>query len=190
MKKSLISFAIAAVALLAPAAMMAQTNTEKAKTENRQGTKKNGRGEARPQYNPFEGLNLTDAQQSKLKDLGCPFGKGDKKGCTDGQQCKPGEKKGQNGQNGQNARPSREEMAKKMLDARKDYLVKVKQILTPEQYIQFLENNFVNRPGKEGRMDRHHGDSKKHHKGDKMKGQKGQNQKPARGGNTPAAQTL
>ncbi len=185
MKKSLISFAIAAVALLAPAAMMAQTNTEKAKTENRQGNKKNGRGETRPQYNPFEGLNLTDAQQAKLKDLGCP----------DGRQCKAGEKKDQKGekkgQNGQQTRPSREEMAKKKLDARKDYLAKVKQILTPEQYLQFLENNFTNRPGKAGHMDRHHKDSRKHHKGDHMKGHKGQQgrkgQKPGNGNNAPAA---
>lgn len=184
MKKSLISFAIAAFALLAPAAMMAQTTTENTKTENRQGNKKS-RGEARPKYNPFEGLNLTDAQQSKLKDLGCPFAKGDRKACPDGQQCKPGDKKDQNGKA---ARPSREEMAKKMLDARKDYLAKVKQILTPEQYLQFLENSYTNRPAMDGRMKPHHKDSKKHHKGGKMKGQKGD--KPGRGNNTAATQTL
>ena len=187
MKKSLISFAIAAFALLAPAAMTAQTTTDKAKTENRQGTKKD-RGEVRQKYNPFEGLNLTDAQQSKLKDLGCPFAKGDKKGCPDGQQCKPGEKKDQNGQT---ARPSREEMAKKKIDARKDYLAKVKQILTPQQYLQFLENSYTNRPGMDGRKHSHNKHAKKHHKNHKdhkMKGQKGQ--KAGRGNNTPAAQSL
>lgn len=51
---------------------------------------------------------------------------------------------------------------KKQCDGRKERLAKIKTILTPEQYTQFLENNFVqggNRHGKD--MKRHHGKAKR-----------------------------
>ncbi len=62
---------------------------------------------------------------------------------------------------------------------RKDYLAKVKAILTPEQYVQFLENSYVNqvskdRAGKKGKKNKVH-----LHKGGKkeMKGQRSEKQK-------------
>lgn len=51
---------------------------------------------------------------------------------------------------------------KKQCDGRKERLAKIKTILTPEQYTQFLENNFVqggNRHSKD--MKRHHGKAKR-----------------------------
>lgn len=68
-----------------------------------------------PCINPFEGLNLTADQQAKLQQA-CPA----------------------------TQRPGREERRQARTNERKEYLAKVKTILTPEQYTQFLENNFVN----------------------------------------------
>lgn len=75
--------------------------------------------------NPFEGLNLTEAQKTQIKELRASMPcnkdnqKGDKNnGRTDRSQCK------------------------------RDFLAKVKTILTPEQYVTFLENNFADRSGR------------------------------------------
>ncbi len=51
------------------------------------------------------------------------------------------------------ARPDRRQM-------KREYLAKVKEILTPDQYVVFLENSFVNtpmRPHKDMRHSGHHG---------------------------------
>lgn len=84
--------------------------------------------------NPFEGLNLTETQKTQLKELrsSMPCGKDrqkcDKKdGRVDRSQCK------------------------------RDFLAKVKAILTPEQYVTFLENNFADRGAR-----RHDGNHKGH----------------------------
>ena len=76
----------------------------------------------RPDFNPFEGLNLTENQQSKLNDL--------KSECC---------KRKESGQKGDKQKPDRRE-------AKREYLAKVKSILTPEQYVTFLENMTLNRP--------------------------------------------
>lgn len=72
--------------------------------------------------NPFEGLNLTETQKTQLDELraSMPCNKGKQKndkneGRVDRKQCK------------------------------RDFLAKVKTILTPEQYVTFLENNFADR---------------------------------------------
>ena len=65
----------------------------------------------------------------------------------------------------------RVEKVKKMKETRANYLAQLKQILTPEQYTQFLENNYLNRPmfnkmnknGKNGKGDRKAG--KRHNNG-------------------------
>ena len=75
--------------------------------------------------NPFEGLNLTQEQQTKIHDLKaecktrCDKAKADKK-------------------------EQRAERASQQRTNRADMLAKLKGILTPEQYVKFLENNFVN----------------------------------------------
>lgn len=68
---------------------------------------------------PFEGLNLTDAQKEQLKQL---------------RQAAPADKQ---------ARKEAKREAKR--EARRERLAKVKAILTPEQYVQYLENLVVNR---------------------------------------------
>lgn len=88
----------------------------------------------RAQFNPFEGLDLTEQQQSQLEALRAEF------------------------------RPSREEMKDDAKDGKKDfkeemtksretYLAKVKEILTADQYVKFLENSFNTQAPK---MNNHH----------------------------------
>lgn len=95
----------------------------------------------RQRPNLFEGLNLTTEQQSQLEAL-----KGSR--ANNGQ----AQAEGQN-------RPDRK--AKKQ-----EFLAKVKGILTPEQYTQFLENAFVNGPAK-----RHHDGGRPRHHGEGQRGQ-------------------
>lgn len=64
---------------------------------------------------PFDGIALTTDQKAKLQQA-CP---------------KP-------------RRADGKDLRQERRNSRKEYLAKVKSILTPEQYTQFLENNFVN----------------------------------------------
>lgn len=92
---------------------------------------------------PFEGLELTDAQKEKLKAIkrpACP----DKRACADSLKTKD--------------RPALtpEQKRAKRIEGRTGYLKSVKEILTPEQYVKFLENSFVNSPvkGKKDKKDK------------------------------------
>lgn len=111
----------------------------KYKTECVKGKKDGRKGQCREGFNPFEGLNLTEAQQAKLKELrtqGCPMKaemKGEKK---DGQ------------------KPDKQQMRAERANAKREFLGKVKAILTPEQYVTFLENMAVN--GQNGDHGRKH----------------------------------
>lgn len=114
---------------------------------------------------PFDNLNLTAEQQTKLQAL------------KEERRAQKIEKK--------------EQEMKDRFEARKQeaagYLAKVKEILTPEQYVQFLENSFVQKSlqakkmmkgdfkGKKGEAKKFDGkkfDGKKGQKPDQMKGQK------------------
>ena len=108
--------------------------------------------------NPFEGLNLTAEQQTKVDALKA--------------ECKAGREKAQ-----ADKKADRQKQRNDRADARKaqrtEMLAKVKAILTPEQYVQFLENNFVNgdnapqgAPGKLAKNDRRKG-QRPARKGDK-----------------------
>lgn len=80
-----------------------------------------------PCFRAFEGLNLTADQQTKLQALR-------QQGKVKADQKKADQKK------------AREEAKTKRDQSRRDYLASVKAILTPEQYVQFLENSYVNAP--------------------------------------------
>lgn len=78
--------------------------------------------------NPFAGLNLTTEQQSKLDALKaeCKAKKDEvKKEATD------------------RRNQAKKEMREDATKAKTEMLGKIKAILTPEQYVQFLENTFV-----------------------------------------------
>ncbi len=71
---------------------------------------------------PFDGLDLTDAQRAQLKEL--------QKQCVE-----------QTKANKDKDKAARREAAKQR---RAEKLAKIKEILTPEQYIKFLENQYLN----------------------------------------------
>lgn len=74
---------------------------------------------------PFDGLNLTADQQARIKALQ--------------ETCRA--------ENRQDKADRKAEKARQRDDRRRQYLNNVKEILTPEQYVTFLENNFINGGG-------------------------------------------
>ena len=126
MKKKILGIALLAMAAVLPAA--AQSDNNSTCTQNLT-TQKCGKTATKQRAcqapNPFEGLNLTEAQKTKLDDL--------RKAHTD-----------QNKTYRKQAADARRDESK----ARKqNYLNDVKAVLTPEQYVQFLENQFINGGG-------------------------------------------
>lgn len=95
-----------------------------------------------PKRNIFEGLNLTDQQKAELKEI-CPKPKceGEKAKCDSAATECTARPDCPKAKDRADRRPEpvnpEEAQAKKA-----EFLSKVKAILTPEQYIQFLENNF------------------------------------------------
>lgn len=144
MKKKILGIAAAIMALVAinASAQTSDTNTANNCTNGQAKCKKaekcdNQKGKC---VNSFDGLNLTDAQKQSLKDIKKPSCKKDSsctkanKECTKAnKECTKADKK-----------EMKAERAQRMKTARKEYLSQIQQILTPEQYQQFLENNFVN----------------------------------------------
>lgn len=152
MKKKILSIALVLAGLVGSTAFAqapAGDGSQKEKTE-KTFTKKDKKDKAqRP--NPFEGINLTDKQKSELQAL---------RDNSRAEKMKADEKKKAD------KKAEMKEMMEKRQNARKDYLAKIKGILTPEQYVQFLENSFLNtqqpraiakkggkdmRPGKNGK---------------------------------------
>lgn len=121
MKKTILSIAIMVAALAGTSTISAQTPADGARTAQEQ----KGQGRQAPKaYNPFENLGLSEKQMSDLKAI------------SDAQRAKAQEAR----QKGQKP----EERAAALEQERKDNLAKIKAILTPEQYIQFLENCYLN----------------------------------------------
>lgn len=116
MKKTILSIAIVVAAFAGTSAISAQTPAGGAAQMQR-----GSRGEAPKVYNPFENLGLSEQQLTDLKAL------------SDAQRAKT---------NDRSQKP--EERAAALEQERKDNLAKIKAILTPEQYIQFLENCYLN----------------------------------------------
>ncbi|MDE6485798.1 MAG: hypothetical protein K2L14_10455 [Duncaniella sp.] len=82
----------------------------------------------------FEGITLTPDQQTKLQELKASRAKAAK------------EKK-------EAAKAERKAKGEANKSDRKDYLNSIKGVLTPEQYVIFLENAYVNAPAKIGNRD-------------------------------------
>lgn len=169
MKKVILSLAVLAVtsfSIMAANENNNAKNNEKARTEcckQKSGEckgKKDGKSDREDKFmKAFEGLNLTDAQKSKLEEL--------RKECQAKRDAvkKDGEKKDkkENLTQEQKQQLKAEKMAKRQQE-KQEMLNNIKSILTPEQYTKFLENNVKF--------------SAKHDKGMKkmgknMKGQKG-----------------
>lgn len=126
----------------------------------------------RPKFNPFDGVQLTPDQQQKLQTLQQGLGP---VVLTPEQQAKI--KENPNLTPEEKAQLKAEKKAKK-LEAKKNYLKGVKEILTPDQYVVFLENVYIASPqGKfkapnKAKGDKAKGDKKGKHK---MTGPRGSN---------------
>lgn len=89
----------------------------------------------------FEGINLTEEQKTKLADLReSTFN------------CSKRKAAGESGKDasGQQMKALKKEMRESRRETRKKYLDGVKSILTADQYILFLENNYVRHDGHKG----------------------------------------
>ena len=136
MKKTILSIAIMVAALAGTTTISAQTP---ANGDTNAQEQRGSRRQAPKVYNPFENLGLTQQQMNDLKAL------------SDSQREKAKETR-------QKDQKPEERMAQ-LEQERKDNLAKIKAILTPEQYVQFLENCYLNPPnqrlngGRQGRTD-------------------------------------
>lgn len=115
------------------------------KKDKKKGDKKDGkkamkgqkRPEVRPINNPFQGIELTEQQKSQLSALQTSLkpqriSEEDKAKLSDEQK-----------------KALKEEQKVKRQNFKKDYLAGLKTILTPEQYVQFLENNYLQNNNKD-----------------------------------------
>ena len=119
----------------------------------------------RPVFNPFDGVQLTDDQQQRLQVL--QQGLGPVQLSKEQQERIPENK---NLTDEQKKQLKAERQAQK-LESKKNYLNGVKEILTPDQYVIFLENVYLYSPDNQGRnMGMTQG--KKFNKGDRPKGDK------------------
>ncbi len=165
MKKKVLGLALIAMSLMGVNAIAQNPAAGNSATIENVKAKKGSKKEARRTVNPYEGLNLTEAQKSQLSQL-------DSKRKADRQQQAQVRK-----ENKMRDDSTRREARKA---AKKEYLEQVKAIVGPEQYVVFLENMYVNGGGR-------HGDKafKKAHKGDRHgmardKSKKGHDRKGAK----------
>lgn len=150
MKKILLSIAILASSVVAFAQDNAQSTTstpqvktEQTKSDNNKGKKAGRKGKKGFKDNDskggraFEGINLTEEQKTKLTALRTTLkderkdGK-EKAGKDRTSQMTPDQKKA-----------LRAERSAKRQAAKRAYLAGVKEILTPDQYVLFLENTYT-----------------------------------------------
>lgn len=103
---------------------------EKCKTECNRGEElKKGRPGNCPKFNPFDGIELSDAQKKQLRSMA--------------EECKADKQK-----KAQAKKEMFEAKKKERKDMHKKHLEKMKHILTPEQYVKYLENMVINQPQK------------------------------------------
>lgn len=101
--------------------------------KGKKGDKKDRQKIHRGGANPFEGIDLSDEQKTKLKELQASLRPEPVKMTEEEKASLTDEQKKQ----------MKEEQKAKRENFRKDYLAGVKEILTPDQYVKFLENSYL-----------------------------------------------
>lgn len=129
MKKKILGLALIAIAFVTFASSAQNTKTDNTTKQEIMKGKKADHKDFGKQKNPYEGLNLTDAQKSQLQQL-------DAKRKEAREQQKQLKKE-------QKQRKDSTKHAERIA-AKKSYLQEVKAIIGPEQYVLFLENAYVN----------------------------------------------
>ncbi len=159
MKKTILSLSLLLASAVGFSAMAQTDNQTTCNTPEAKCAKACDKKDS-PKACPFEGLNLTEQQKTQLQEIA------PQKPSKEQREKMQAEKKAQ-----------KQAMRENRQQARRDYLAKVKAILTPEQYTQFLENSYVNSMAKQGQR---HGDKGKFNKQGKGKNQKDGMNKPGR----------
>ena len=133
-------------------ASVQKENVEKGKKGDKKGNKKGNKkgekgmkGNKTPKFNPFDGVQLTDDQQQRLQVLQQGLGpvqltKEQMEKIPQNPNLTPEQKK-----------QLKQERKAKKLESKKKYLNGVKEILTPEQYVIFLENVYLYSPQDKGK---------------------------------------
>lgn len=152
MRKKLIGIGLAIITLLAGSGItyaQSENNKKAPATELTKGNKKNKKEKKshkapnspkvgiaeRSNFNPFDGVQLTEDQQQKLQLLRKGLGP-----------VMPKEKQKKEKLTDEQKKQLKAEMKAKKAEAKKNYLKGVKEILTPDQYVIFLENVYLNAP--------------------------------------------
>lgn len=140
MKKKIMMLAIAAAVFCGFSASAQRSNNPKADRANTEMSDKMYRPQSFTDY-AFEGILLDVKQQARVDSLNAAFkARKEQKSCEAGKQCADSAKMCK-----VKASDMRRDKMKAANCGRKEYIAKVKEILTPEQYTQFLEN-IVNMP--------------------------------------------
>lgn len=125
MKKTIVALSMALMATIGIQSMAQNPDNVKQEKEKKEmRMRSENRQKVQRQDMAFEGITLSADQKSKIEAL--------KENCKKDSTIK------------KLGREQRNEMRKAMLQKKRDYLASMKQILTPEQYVQFLENQVVN----------------------------------------------
>lgn len=145
MKKTVIALSIALVSAMGFSAFAQSQQTATPKKE-----KKEMRGNRKKMQcpNPFEGITLTADQQTKLDNL--------RKNCMRNDSIARNEMKQKRDEMRKANEQKRNDMRQARLQKKRDYLNNVKTILTPEQYVVFLENTIINQPAGKGDFRQRH----------------------------------
>lgn len=141
--------AMAAIALAATPAVAQQP--QQASADNAEcfcGVAPQGKPDKAPRFNPFDGLNLTEQQQTAITNLQNER----RQACTDAAKAKK-EQKADKQAKADKQKADPKQKAEQRVASRKAYLEKVKSILTPEQYTKYLENVYVNAAPAHGNKD-------------------------------------
>ena len=143
MKRTILSIAFVAVATLMLTAVAnnnsANENLSQDKCKKERCDKNNikrGKHHKVHMFNPFEGITLSDSQKEQLK-------------------AKAVERKANREKMMKNHSDENKKMRKQWSDMRKQHLEDLKIVLTPEQYVQYLENLALNSYNQKPRFHKH-----------------------------------
>ena len=143
MKRTILSIAFVAVATLMLTAVANNNDAnenltqDKCKKECCDNNKiKRGKHHKARMFNPFEGITLSDSQKEQLK-------------------AKALERKANREEMMKAHSDENKKMRKQWSDMRKQYLEDLKLILTPEQYVQYLENLALNSHNQKPKFHKH-----------------------------------
>lgn len=169
MKKKIFSIALAAIALVSfSASAQCPAQSESSCKDGKEciahaKKMKDGKGEGKGKKLNFDGIALTEAQQTKLNEL-----EAKQQAQRQARQAEMKEKKAaEKAEKQQRDQKDKEARMAQKKAAKQEYLKQIQAILTPQQYVQFLENNV--KLGHEGKPGMHKGMKEgRGQKGDKM----------------------